>query len=71
MTHMPTGSLMESVPRLYACPVSRICCTSSGQAVGYLYEWNNGDRQAAWFGKPVRDVRYEPIVADELAEAGT
>lgn len=34
-----------------------------------MYEWNNGDRQPAWIGEQTRRVRYEPLVADESADA--
>lgn len=52
---------MTKALRLTAHPVSRILCARSQETVGYLYEWNNGDRQPAWVGKPVRDVAYEPL----------
>jgi hypothetical protein len=50
---------MSQVLRLTAHPVSRILCTKTLETVGYLYEWNNGDRQPAWIGKPVREVTYQ------------
>jgi len=53
---------MKKEPRLVAHPVMRISCAASQEAVGYLYEWNNGERQPAWFGNPVRHVAYEPMV---------
>ena len=52
---------MTKEPRLMAHPVLRISCAASQETVGYLYEWNNGDRQPAWIGKPVRQVDYEPM----------
>ena len=30
--------------------------------VGYLYQWNNGDVQPAWFDGAMADVRYEPFI---------
>lgn len=58
---------MTKALRLTAHPVSRILCVKSQETVGYLYEWNNGDRQPAWIGKRIREVRYEPLAAVESA----
>ncbi|MFC3612903.1 hypothetical protein ACFORG_03935 [Lutimaribacter marinistellae] len=41
----------------------RILSGISGELVGYLYEWNNGDLQPAWFDDKVQDVLFEPISA--------
>jgi hypothetical protein len=60
--------MMTKALRLTAHPVSRILCAKSHDIVGYLYEWNNGDRQPAWIGKPVRDVTYQPL---DRAESGS
>lgn len=60
-----TGMIMTKALRLTAHPVSRILCATSHETVGYLYEWNNGDRQPAWIGKPVRDVSYERLTPAE------
>lgn len=60
---------MTKTLRLTAHPVSRILCAKSRETVGYLYEWNNGDRQPAWIGKPFRDVAYDPLVRDEAGRA--
>lgn len=54
--------------RLTAHPVSRILCATSHETVGFLYQWNNGDRQTAWFGPRVRKVFYEPLAG---ADPGT
>jgi hypothetical protein len=59
--------MMTKALRLTAHPVSRILCANSHETVGYLYEWNNGDRQPAWIGEPVRDVTYQPL---DRAESG-
>lgn len=48
-------------PRLFGWPVARIIATATGELVGYLYEWDNGDRQPAWLAGAVADVRYEPL----------
>lgn len=52
---------MTNEPRLMARPVSRIRCSKTQRIVGYLYEWNNGDQQPAWTGRPMRNVTYDPI----------
>jgi hypothetical protein len=59
--------MMTKALRLTAQPVSRILCANSHETVGYLYEWNNGDRQPAWIGEPVQDVTYQPL---DRAESG-
>ncbi len=56
---------MTKALRLTAHPFSRILCATSHETVGYIYEWNNGDRQPAWIGKPVRNVYYEPLTPAE------
>jgi len=59
---------MTKALRLTAHPVSRILCATSHETVGFLYQWNNGDRQPAWFGPRVRKVLYEPLAG---ADPGT
>ena len=51
----------KMAPRLFGWPVARIIATANGELVGYLYEWDNGDRQPAWLAGAVADVRYEPL----------
>ena len=64
--HPATGIKMESImmkePRLCARPVARLICAETELTVGYMYEWNNGDRQPAWFGLRVKNVRSVPMV---------
>lgn len=60
---------MSKEPRLTGHPISRILCSRSNRTLGFMYEWNNGDRQPAWIGERTRRVRYEPLVADESADA--
>ena len=54
---------MSQAPRLTGTPIMRILSETSGELVGYLYEWNNGDLQPAWFEDEVQGVIYEPIAA--------
>lgn len=54
---------MSQSPRLTGTPIMRIYARTSGELVGYLYEWNNGDREPAWFGEEVHGVIYEPMGA--------
>ncbi|MAU43751.1 hypothetical protein HKX23_16820 [Sulfitobacter sp. KE29] len=53
---------MNTKPRLTGEPIMRILCKTSENLVGYLYQWNNGDVQPAWFDRAFADVRYEPFV---------
>lgn len=52
---------MKKKPRLCARPVARLICAETEMTVGYTYEWNNGDRQPAWLGPRVKNVRSVPI----------
>ena len=53
---------MNTKPRLTGEPIMRILCKTSENLVGYLYQWNNGDVQTAWFDGAMADVRYEPFI---------
>ena len=53
---------MNMKPRLTGEPIMRILCKTSENLVGYLYQWNNGDVQPAWFDGAMVDVRYEPFI---------
>ena len=53
---------MTQVPRLTGEPIMHILCKKTGKPVGYLYQWNNGDLQPAWFDGAMADVRYEPFI---------
>lgn len=55
---------MNTKPRLTGEPVMRILCKKSESLVGYLYQWDNGDVQPAWFHNAMADVRYEPMDQD-------
>lgn len=59
---------MKKDPRLSARPVARLVCAETNEPVGYMYEWNNGDRQAAWFGPRVKNVRSVPTAEMRNAE---
>ena len=53
---------MTPEPRLTGEPIMRILCKKTDTLVGYLYQWNNGDLQPAWFDGAITDVIYEPFV---------
>ena len=53
---------MNTKPRLTGEPIMRILCKTSENLVGYLYQWNNGDVQPAWFDGTIADVGYEPFI---------
>jgi len=59
---------MKKDPRLCARPVARLVCAETNEPVGYMYEWNNGDRQPAWFGPRVKNVRSVPTAEMRNAE---
>lgn len=54
--------IVSSSTRLTGEPVRRIFCKKTGNLVGYLYKWNNGDLQPAWLDTAKADVRYEPMI---------
>lgn len=58
------GTLLNTEPRLTGEPIKRILCKKTDRLVGYLYQWNNGDLQPAWFDYSMRNVRYEPMEQD-------
>jgi hypothetical protein len=47
--------------RLTGEAIMRILCKNTGNLVGYLYQWNNGDLQPAWLNNAIAEVRYEPM----------
>ena len=52
---------MSQKPRLTGRPIMRILSEKSGKLVGFLYEWDNGDREPTWIDRKVRNVSYEPM----------
>lgn len=50
-------------PRLFARPVLRILSRETGDTVGYLYEWNTGDRQPMWTDGRVGSIEYAPMTS--------
>lgn len=54
------------VPGAKLCgkPVLRILCRATGETVGFLYEWNTGERQPMWKAGRVRNVEYAPMTSD-------
>ena len=44
--------------RLFAHAVKRIYDRQTGEHVGWLYEWNNGDLVPRWSAAPHSDVVY-------------
>jgi len=61
---------MNKEPRLCARPVARLICAETEMTVGYMYEWNNGDRQPAWFGPRVKNVRSVPMAEMQKEQVG-
>lgn len=54
-----TESIFEE--RLHARAIARLCKPGSGELAGYLYKWNTGECQPAWFGRPVANFTMEPM----------
>lgn len=48
-------------PKLFGTPVLRILSRPDGETVGYLYEWDNGERQPLWLSDPVGSITYAPL----------
>ena len=48
--------------RLTGEAIMRILCKNTGNLVGYLYQWDNGDVQPAWLDGAKVKVRYEPMI---------
>lgn len=61
---------MKKEPRLSARPVARLICAETEMTVGYMYEWNNGERQPAWFGPRVKNVRSVPMAEMQNEQVG-
>ena len=59
-TQRPDQTPMQR-PKLFGAPVLQILSRTAGEKVGYLYEWDNGERQPLWLSDPVEDVRYVPL----------
>lgn len=62
---------MKKEPRLCARPVARLICAETEMTVGYMYEWNNGDRQPAWYGPRVKNMRSIPMAEVRNVHAGS
>ena len=61
---------MSHAPRLTGTPIMQILSNATGDLVGFLYEWDNGDLQPAWFNVAVKGVRYEPMKREKVRESG-
>lgn len=48
-------------PKLFGRPMLRILSNTGGETVGYLYEWDNGERQPLWLSGPVGSITYAPL----------
>ena len=58
-TNLNTGA--TSGVRLCARAVARLCKPEDGSLAGYLYEWNTGEFEEAWFGKPLVEYKIKPF----------
>ena len=60
---------MTHAPRLTGKAIMQILSNATGDLVGFLYEWDNGDLQPAWFDVAVKGVRYEPMKREKVRES--
>jgi hypothetical protein len=52
---------LAETKKLEARPIGKIVTRKSGVLVGYLYEWNTGERQNAWLKRPWKHVVIEAL----------
>ena len=50
---------MAKEGRLTGEPVTRILCAKTGELLGHLYRWNNGDEVPMWIGEKKKNVTSE------------
>ena len=61
MPHRPTAKARVSAKILRFLPaIDRIICFETGEEIGLLYQWNNGETQVALYS----DWDVEQVVAD-------
>lgn len=51
----------RNVLRTEARPIARLRNKKGGDVIGLIYEWNTGETQTAWFGKPRREFVTEEL----------
>ncbi len=54
-----TAKATKEPKRLHAHAINRILDRQSGELVGWLYEWNTGERVPRWKKNAEADVIYE------------
>ena len=53
---------MRDEPRLLeAIPIQRIVRPSTGETVGWIYQWNTGELAPLWLAEEYDDVVYKPF----------
>ncbi|RLQ84973.1 hypothetical protein [Notoacmeibacter ruber] len=52
---------MANEKKSHGAAVARILKRSTREHVGYLYQWNTGEKQDGWFSDTIEDVIYEPL----------
>ncbi|MDT0684626.1 hypothetical protein RM543_18345 [Roseicyclus sp. F158] len=52
---------MAKTKKTHGEVVGKIMTREAREHVGYLYEWNTGERQHAWFDEPVTDFVFEEL----------
>ncbi|WP_148227732.1 hypothetical protein [Fulvimarina pelagi] len=61
------GDLLNSSKKTIGTAVGRIVSNDDGRHVGFVYEWNTGEIQNAWFDEPEDDVVYQMFADEENA----
>ncbi|MFC3530241.1 hypothetical protein ACFOMH_18890 [Paracoccus mangrovi] len=54
--------------KLFVDAVAEIIDPVSGQVVGLVYRWNNGETRKRWTGRKIRNYRLRPLEDNTKAE---
>ncbi|MCK5934359.1 MAG: hypothetical protein KAG89_19580 [Fulvimarina manganoxydans] len=61
------GDLLNSSKKMIGTAVGRIVSNNGSRHIGFVYEWNTGEFENAWFGEAEDDVAYEMFAEDQNA----
>lgn len=59
---------MAKEKKRHASVVAKLVDRVTGEHVGFLYEWNTGERQNAWFDEPHVDVVIRELIDEVVPE---
>ncbi|RFC61900.1 hypothetical protein DYI37_18930 [Fulvimarina endophytica] len=65
------GDIWNSGTKMIGRAIGRIVSIETGSHVGFLYQWNTGETEEAWFEEPEERYSYEMfgVNTGERAEA--